>query len=150
MEKALCGGLGAVGPNPKFRDVQIHLENPPLRPASLDQHGEIGFKALAKVAAPGPQKQVLGDLLADGAGAPHFMAVLVELVGFFDGRHVKAPVSREFLILGGDHGQRHVRRYAVQGDPVVGGGIARIALHPSGNLGLSHEGAERRVDPAQQ
>jgi len=53
-EEAPRGGLGTVGSEAKFRNVQVHLENSPLRPAGLDQHREVGFQTLAKVAAAGP------------------------------------------------------------------------------------------------
>jgi hypothetical protein len=42
------------------------------------------------------------------------MAVLVERVGFLDGRDIEAPVLRKFLILGRYHRQRQIGRNAVQ------------------------------------
>ena len=73
---------------------------------ALDQDGEVGLEPLAKIAASGPEKQILGDLLADGAGAAHLVAVLIERVGLFDGLDIEAPVLGKLLIFRGDHGQR--------------------------------------------
>jgi hypothetical protein len=54
MEEPLGGGFGAVGPNAELGDIEINLEDAPLRPQAFDQHGEIGFEALAKIAASRP------------------------------------------------------------------------------------------------
>jgi hypothetical protein len=104
---------------------------------ALDQHREIGLEPLAKIAASRPQEQVLGDLLADGAGAAHRVTMLIERVGLLDGLDVEAPVFGEFLIFRGHHGQRQIGRDAVQIHPavtelVVGSRLsqAAIALRP--------------------
>src|SRR5271167_1256930 len=128
MEEALRGGLCPVGTVAEFRRIQVDLQNPPLWPAGFDQKREIRLQSFAKIAAAGPQKKVLGDLLTDGAGAVHSMAVLIEFVGLFDGLHVETPVLGKLLILRGNDSQRQVRRNPVQIRPAMAHYVGRITL----------------------
>ncbi len=95
VEEAFGGRLGAVGAVAELRDIQIDLEDAPLRPEALDEQREVSLEALAEIAAAGPQIQILRHLLADGAGAAHAVAVLIELIGLLDGLDVEPPVLRE-------------------------------------------------------
>src|SRR5277367_5959813 len=99
MKVALCCRLGTVNAGAELGDVQIHFQNPPLGPGSLDEQREVRLESLAKITAPRPEEKVLGDLLADGAGAAHAMTMLIQLVGFLDGFHVETPVLGKLLIL---------------------------------------------------
>jgi len=106
VEKALRGDLGAVGAVAEFGDVQVDLQDAPLRQARLDQHRKIRLQPLAKIAAARPQEHILGNLLADRARAVDAVTVLVHLVGLFDGLDVKSPVLGKFLIFRCDDRQR--------------------------------------------
>src|SRR5580704_12717068 len=106
MEEAFRGRLGAIRTVAELRDIQIDLEDAPLRPEALDEQREVGLETLAEKAAAGPQIQILRHLLADGAGTAHAVAMLIELISLLDGLDVEPPVLREFLILRGDHGER--------------------------------------------
>jgi len=150
VEEALRGRFGAIGTPAKFRTVQVHLENAPLWPTGLDQQGEVGFQALAEIAASRPKKQIFGDLLTDGAGAADLVAVPVELIRLLDGLDVESPVFRKLLILRCYDRQSQIRRNLFQVDPVMYGCIARIVSQPRLHLGFGHEGGERWIDPAQQ
>src|SRR5271156_909357 len=108
MEEALRGRLGTIRAVAELRDIQIDLEDAPLRPEAFDEQREVRLEALAEIAAAGPKIQILRHLLADGACPPDGMAVLVELIGLLDGLDVEPPVLREFLILRGDHGERQI------------------------------------------
>ena len=41
------------------------------------------------------------------------------VIGLLDGLDVESPVLRKFLILGGDHGERQIGRYARRDPPSV-------------------------------
>ena len=68
------GGGDAVEVGAHLGDVEIDLEDPPLRPQQLDRRREIGLDPLADQAASGPQEQVLRHLLRDGRSAAHARA----------------------------------------------------------------------------
>ncbi len=48
MKESLRGGFCAVDAVAELGDIQIHLQDAPLRPAGLDQHREIGLEPLRK------------------------------------------------------------------------------------------------------
>jgi len=150
VEESLCGGFGAIRAVAELGDVQIDFQYSPLRPQGLDQQREIGLEPLAKIAASGPQKEILGDLLADGAGAAHRVAVLVERVGLFDGRNIEAPVLGELLIFRRHDGERQIGRDSIQVDPTVAIDVVGVSVRPRRGLRLGHEGGERRIDPTQR
>jgi len=110
VEEPLRRGFGPIDAGAELGDVQIDLQYPPFRPNALDQHREIRLERLAKITASGPKEQVLGNLLADGAGAAHLMTVLIQCVSLFDRLHVEAGVFGKFLILRSDHRERQIRR----------------------------------------
>jgi len=150
VEESLRGGFRAVSTVAELRDIQVHLQNAPLGPQALDQDREVGFEALAKIAASGPEEEILCDLLADGAGPPHFMAVLVERIGLFDGRHIEAPMLRKLLILRRHDGERQIGRDFIQSHPAVTEVVAGAALHPRRDLRLGHECGVGWIDPTQR
>ena len=121
VKKALGRRLGAIGSITELGDVQIDLEDAPLRPEPFDQQREVRLETLAEIAPAGPKIQILRHLLADGARAAHAMAVLVELIGLLDGLDVESPVVGEFLILRGDHGERQIGRDAREIRPTCAG-----------------------------
>jgi len=55
---------------PELGNVQVHLKYPLFGPHQLDEEGEVTLEPLADEASSRPEKEVLGDLLGDGAGAP--------------------------------------------------------------------------------
>jgi len=150
VEESLCGGFGAIGAVAELGDVQIDFQYPPLGPQGFDQDREIGFEPLAHIAATGPQKKILGDLLADGAGAVHLVAVLIERVRLFDGRNVEAPMLGELLIFGCHDGERQIGRDSIQIDPTVAIDVVGVAARPRRGLRLGHERSEKRIDPTQR
>src|SRR6185436_15477051 len=60
-------------------DVEIELEDPLLRQAELEQHGEIRLERFAHEAAALPQEQILRDLLRDRRSAAQAVAAGVVL-----------------------------------------------------------------------
>src|SRR5690606_29249965 len=93
--------LGPEYPVPPLDAVQVHLEDALLGPQGFQQQGEPDFQPLAHPAAAGPEEQVLGHLLAEGAGAAQAAAPAVVFQRIADGRQIEAPVLGEALILGG-------------------------------------------------
>src|ERR1700721_4724872 len=69
VKESLRRGLGTICAIAELGNVQINFQYPPLRQGGLDQDRKVCFESLSKVAAPGPEKQIFGDLLADGAAA---------------------------------------------------------------------------------
>src|SRR5690606_36745191 len=84
-------------------DIQVYLEDPLLGPERLYGQGEPGLQPLAWPAAPGPEEQVLGHLLAQGAGTAQTAAALIVTYRGADGLQVEAMVLGKALILGGNH-----------------------------------------------
>jgi len=150
VEESLCGGFGAIGAVAELGDVQIDFQYPPLLPQGFDQDCEIGLEPLAKIAASGPQIKILGDLLADGAGAVHLVAVLIERVGLFDGRNIEAPMLGKLLVFRRHDGERQVGRDSIQIDPTMAIDVVGVAVRPCRGLRFGHERGEGRIDPTQR
>src|SRR5690606_36605238 len=128
-------------------DLQVYLADPLLGPERLHGQGEPGLQPLAWPAAPGPEDQVLGDLLAQGAGAAQTAAALVVLHGGADGLQVEAMVLGKALVLGGNHRHLDVVRYLPVGDPVVAQFEALVT--PRLLLALDHQQGAGHRHPAQ-
>src|SRR5690606_31716812 len=118
-EEVLRGGFHAIDAVAEFGDVQVDLEDALLRPEELDEDGEPGFDALARVARAAPEEEILGDLLRERARAARTLAVRVLAHGFADRFQVEAGVKRELLILRRDDGDRGMGRDAVEIDPCI-------------------------------
>ena len=153
VEESLRGGFGAVGAVAELGDVEIDLQDAPLRPAgSRSSTREIGLEPLAKIAAAGPEEEVLGDLLADGAGAAHLVAVLIRAHRPFRWPRRRSPSAREIS----DPPRRRRRaagwaRCAIQIDPACGGiRSSNRGSTQAATCASRHECAEGRIDPAQQ
>ena len=97
-----------------------------------------------------PQKQVLGGLLGDGAGAARPPAVFLFAHRILDGVEVEAVMERKFLVLRGDHGQLHTRRDSVAINPGVLQMKVEIAAGQRPQPRFEHEGAGERGPPAHQ
>jgi len=150
VEESFRGGFGAVGAIAEFRDVQIDFQYAPLRPQGLDQDREVGLEPLAEIAASGPQEEILGDLLADGAGAVHPVAMLIEGVGFFDGRDIEAPMLGKLLIFRRHDRERQIGRNPVQIHPAVAVYVAGVSARPRLGLRFGDVGSDGRIDPTQR
>lgn len=85
-------------------DIQIHIQDALLRPDKLDDKCQPGFYGFAHEMLVRPQKQVLGYLLAYGAGpAPADVAPAL-LPGLADLLPVQPVVIPEALVFGSDDG----------------------------------------------
>ena len=143
MEVLARGRFDAEQPGPELRDVQVDLEDSLLRPAHLEQHGEVRLEPLADEAAALPQKQILRDLLRDRGRAAQAIAVAIIRQRLVERHEVDAVMLDESLILGRHDGARGAPGDLVATDPPV----IDVADAP----GLQqHHGRRRRVDPAEQ
>ena len=79
-KESLCCRAHAVDSLAKLRDVQIDLQNSPLRPEDLQKHSEVRLKGLPDIAPALPEEQVSRDLLRDGTRStePTLRAVLLD------------------------------------------------------------------------
>ncbi len=111
-----------------FGDVEIDLQDAPLRQHQVDPHRQRKFQRLAHVAAALPEEEVLGDLLRDGRAAAH----LGDVVGFVERLAHPPPIDpvmgAEAAVLGRDDRARQRRR-----DPVEGhhGALHALASDPA-------------------
>ena len=107
-----------------------------------------------------PEEKILGDLLADRAGAAQARDRPAPLLGaldhlpvvdprFLDRVQVEAMMGSEVLVFRRHHRQRQAGCHPVQVAPVVGHAEAEIAAPPGLQHPGRHEGTERRVDEAE-
>src|SRR5690606_276245 len=97
--------------------VEVDLQDPLFRPEQLDQRREPGFQAFAQPTAAGPEEQVLGHLLGQGAGTANAATALVVRQGGLDGWNIAAPVAGELLILASNDRHLELVRYPFPGLP---------------------------------
>src|SRR5450830_1150973 len=130
--------FGAKHPVIPLDAVEVHLKNPLLGPEHFDQPGKPGFQPFAQPTTTGPKKEVLRDLLAQGAGAPNRAAEFVMGQRCLNRPKVKTPMLREFLVLAGNH-----RNFQVVGDLIPGlpGALQvnGLAVEPGFDLALDHQ-----------
>ena len=120
VEVLLSHGLYAIDAWPRLDAVEIDLHDAFLRPEQFDEHGEIGFQALAHPRATRPEKDVLGRLLRDGRCAMcAFRMAGVMLGGSLDGFEVETVMLGEACILSSHDSHGHLRRHLVQRHPCV-------------------------------
>jgi hypothetical protein len=144
-EVVACRGIDAEDARAPFGEVQIDLQNPGLRPQRLDGYGEAGLQQLAGKTPAVPEEQILRRLLTDGAGPTQASALPVLVHGLLHGLPVESAVQGKALVLGRDHGQRHMHREFVHRLPVPAQGWRDRA----GSL-AEHVHGVRRVHPAQE
>src|SRR5437868_13838656 len=118
-EIALRSGVGAISADAGLSVVEINLHNPAFAPDMLDQEGEPGFDAFARVAAAVPQECRLGGLLADRRPAADPAARRVALRRILDRFEVEAVMLAEFAVFGGDRRADHVAVHVADRPPVV-------------------------------
>jgi hypothetical protein len=135
--------LDAEYAGPELGDIEVHLENALLRPAHLDQHGEIRLERLAHEAAALPEKEILRDLLRDRRGAAQAVAAAVLFERSIEGDEVDAAMRDEALILGRDDGARGAPCNLVAVDPDVVELAYRARLK-------QHDRRRRRSEPTQR
>jgi len=123
-------------------DVQVNLEDAPLRQRQVDEDREPGLQPFAQVAAAAQQVQVLRNLLRDRRRAAQWSAIGKILYGVADRIDVEAEVIGEILVLGGYYRQRRrqpdrapVRSFVSNGDTAA--------------VVCQHERRDRRINPAQ-
>ena len=143
MEVGPGGGFDPIDAFSHFGDVKVHFEDSLFPPDQFDHKGEIDFKAFPEPAAPLPEENVLGHLLADGTGAMEGFAFLVMFHCLLDILEIESIVVGEKLVFGADDGQLCVR-----GDifPVDIRPMEAIAAEEAAELG---EG-DRGIDPFQE
>ena len=133
-EIALRPGVGAIGADAGFGDVEINLHDPPLAPDILDEEGEPGFGHFAGEAADRaaalPEEGIFGGLLADSRAATHTLALRIALHRFADRGHIKTIVATEIAVLCGDGGAGHVGVHIGQRHPVA---FDRVAVDQHGH-----------------
>jgi hypothetical protein len=137
VEETLRGRLDTVRAAAELGDVEVHLEDALLAPGQLYHDGDAGLETLAKPALPGPQEQVLGDLLRDRAGAAHAPAALTIGERLVDLFQIEPAVLREALVLSGHHGECRLARDLVPVAPLVPELIARLACDERSRCGFA-------------
>ena len=143
VEVAARDGLNAVDAVAGLGHVEVHLEDTLLAPNVLDEDGEVNFEALAQPTVAVPQKDVLGRLLTDGAGAALPLAALRLVDGLTDGLEVESVVLQEILVLAGDYSLAGVVAYLVERDPLVVE-TRQVAVHNVTHGAREHQ--RREVD----
>ena len=76
--------------------------------------------------------------------------MLIERVGFFDGRDIEAPVLGKLLIFRRHDRERQIGRNPIQINPIVAVYIGGVAACPRRSLRLGDEGGDGRIDPPQR
>ena len=118
-EISLRARVDAIGPNARLREIEIDLHDPPLAPQMLDQEGEPGLDAFARIAAALPQEGVFRCLLADRRSAPDPAARGIAFHRIFNGFEVEAVMRTELAVLGGDRRPNHVAVDLANRHPVL-------------------------------
>ena len=108
----------AIDSGSKLHDVQIDGHDPPLGPEQFDQSGKIKLQTFSYPASPGPEKQIFGCLLADGAGSSGAFGAFVVFDGFLDRPKVKTPMQEKVLIFSTDHSGRQMSADLIQWNPI--------------------------------
>src|SRR3972149_8248900 len=137
------GGIHPVGPVTKLGDVQVHLEDASLWPEELEEDSEVGFEPLADIAPTFPEEEILGDLLGDGARPADAGPRPLVFDGPGDRLEVEAPVARELLVFGRDHGNTHGRGNLCPSCPAIANGGA-LSGDQVGETSPKHEGTRGR------
>ncbi len=109
-EVVFGASLDAVYAVAHFDGVEINLHDALLAPKQFDEGGEINLETFAHPRPPGPQKNVLGRLLRDGARAIFLGAsgCQIALGGGADGLEVETMMKQKAGILAGHHGHGDV------------------------------------------
>src|ERR1700733_592685 len=150
VEECMRGRFHPEDSRTELHHVEIGFEDALLRPQRFEQHRKPRLDGLAQVAAAGPQKEVLRELLRDCACAvqpPAFRIIDLRRVDRVD---VESVVKRKLLILRGDDSERRGRGDARVIDPFVVGLIVPLTGGGCRRLLLQHEGARDRMPHAQQ
>ncbi len=141
VEAVAAGCFHAIDAVAHLDAVEVDLHDALLAPYILDEHCEIGLKALAHPAVSRPQKHVLGRLLADGAGAALPAAAAALEIGAGNLLGVEAVVLEKTVVFAGHDSLGQVVRHLAQGHPLVVD-FGRAAV---GNLLHATQHHERRV-----
>lgn len=143
VEVVFGGGFDAIDAGAELGDIKIDFEDTRFADGGFEPPGEGDFEPLAQPAALGPEEEIFGSLLADGAGAFGALAALVVFVGFADGFPIEALVLAEEVIFGSDDGGLGVAGNGVERCP----GLVPAIFEPLA-LGETddHERRERWID----
>ena len=115
-----CYGVCSVDAVAHLYAVEVDFHDAVFAPDGLDEDGEVDFEAFAHPAAGGPEEDVLGCLLADGAASA--LAAAGDAVSDYGLElvEVEAVVLEEELVFAGHDGYGHVEAHVVvEADPVV-------------------------------
>ena len=143
-EECLRCGLHAVDAVAELGDIRIDLDDARFGPGQFQQYGEIRLQSFAHETSPVPEKQVLGGLLRDRAGAAQTCAVVGIVHGVADRLEIEAMVSRKFLVFGSDERNRQFRGDIGQRHEALFDCETTVAVAPGRETPFDHESRCRR------
>src|SRR5690606_33012814 len=97
----------------------VELEDALLRKQEFQPDRQPGFQSLAEPAAAAPQPEILGELLADGGGAPRGSQAIGLADRATNRLEVEAAVAEELLVLRRQHGPLQLRADGLTVHPLV-------------------------------
>ncbi len=148
----LGGGFCTVNARSPFDDVEVNLNHAALGPQRIHVEGKRDLEELPDHEAAIPEKEVLGGLHGNGAGASDGRLIIIKGV-FQDILHfnpVHAIMRAEAGILRGDYCSWQVARHLIKADPILVDAVAlqQAEQHHIGNR-RRHDGVNEGQNPGQ-
>ena len=119
MEMVPGNRFGPINAVAGLHGIQIYFQNSVLTPEHFYQHREVDFQTLSVPGGTRPQKNILGRLLTDRAGASGFFPILVLPDSLLNLFRIKTPMFEKTLIFGSDDSPFQIVRDVAAGFPVM-------------------------------